>query len=95
MATLKLYQTEIENKRNMVVEFIQDYLNDLPSENKAEVINFQRQKIELKIKLKIRMDQSFVDKPIFNYLSVQNDANGRVFYYFIDKIVYSIYFIHN
>ena len=88
MATLKLYQTEIENKRNMVVEFIQDYLNDLPAENKAEVINFQRQKIELKLKLKIRMDQSFVDKPIFNYLSVQNDANGRVFYYFIDKIVW-------
>ena len=67
MATLKLYQTEIENKRNMVVEFIQDYLNDLPAENKAEVTNFQRQKIELKLKLKIRMDQSFVDKPIFNY----------------------------
>ena len=88
MATLKLYQTEIENKRNMVVEFIQDYLNGLPAENKAEVTNFQRQKIELKLKLKIRMDQSFVDKPIFNYLSVQNDANGRVFYYFIDKIVW-------
>ena len=88
MATLKLYQTEIENKRNMVVEFIQDYLNELPAENKAEVINFQRQKIELKIKLKIRMDQSFVDKPIFNYLSVQNDVNGRVFYYFIDKIMW-------
>lgn len=88
MATLKLYQTEIENKRNMVVEFIQDYLNDLPAENKAEVINFQRQKIELKLKMKIRMDQSFVDKPIFNYLSVQNDVNGRVFYYFIDKIVW-------
>ena len=88
MATLKLYQTEIENRRNMVVEFIQDYLNGLPAENKAEVTNFQRQKIELKLKLKIRMDQSFVDKPIFNYLSVQNDANGRVFYYFIDKIVW-------
>ena len=88
MATLKLYQTEIENKRNMVVEFIQDYLNGLPAENKAEVTNFQRQKIELKLRLKIRMDQSFVDKPIFNYLSVQNDANGRVFYYFIDKIVW-------
>lgn len=88
MATLKLYQTEIENKRNMVVEFIQDYLDGLATENKAEVINFQRQKIELKLKVKIRMDQSFVDKPIFNYLSVQNDANGRVFYYFIDKIVW-------
>lgn len=88
MATLKLYQTEIENKRNMVVEFIQDYLNGLPAENKAEVTNFQRQKIELQLKMKIRMDQSFVDKPIFNYLSVQNDANGRVFYYFIDKIVW-------
>ena len=88
MATLKLYQTEIENKRNMVVEFIQDYLDGLAAENKAEVTNFQRQKIELKLKVKIRMDQSFVDKPIFNYLSVQNDANGRVFYYFIDKIMW-------
>ena len=91
MATLKLYQTEIENKRNMIVEFIQDYLDGLAAENKAEVINFQRQKIELNLKLKIRMDQSFVDKPIFNYLSVQNDANGRVFYYFIDKIVWVSY----
>lgn len=86
MANLKLYQTEIENKRNMVVDFVDQYLDDLAAVNKAEVTNFQRQKIALKLTIKVPLGQEFVDKPIFNYLSIQNDADGRVFYYFIDHI---------
>lgn len=82
MATsnLKLYTTDITPDKNCVVENIETYL---ASKNAYVINDFQYQKIELDLTIKLNLPQSNNKYFSYNYLSIKNSDLNKTFYYFI------------
>lgn len=77
---LKIYQTAITPKKNMVVDDIDIYLSKLTPT--IDIPDFQYQKIGLDIEIKVPADQSNVgNNALGNYVSIEQD--DRVYYFFI------------
>lgn len=77
---LKIYQTAITPKKNMVVDDIDIYLSKLTPT--IDIPDFQYQKIGLDIEIRVPADQSNVgNNALGNYVSIEQD--DRVYYFFI------------
>lgn len=81
MATSKIrvYQTEITPDRNARVDNIDDYLNSLTPTYSND--NFQYQRIDLDMTIKIPMSQSNVGNSNCNYVVIEQD--NRRYYFFV------------
>lgn len=81
MATSKIrvYQTEITPDRNARVDNIDDYLNSLTPVYSND--NFQYQRINLDMAVKIPVSQSNVGQGNFNYAVIEQD--DRRYYFFV------------
>lgn len=91
VSTLKLYNTKINRKRNMVVESIEDYLATCTS---MTIDNFQIIKHDKEIDIKVNISSPNTYENFgFNYVSIINNYDSNVLlsfkhYYFIDNIEY-------
>lgn len=82
-STIKFYSTEINPTKNAIVENIESYL-----QNKLifQRTNFQYIKNALSINIKIDMTQNNISTFVPNYVSVKNDEEDKIYYYFIVNI---------
>lgn len=82
MATSKiiLYNTNITPDRNCVVDNFTTYLSNC---FQSEIENFQYQKIQLNMRIKIENPQTYFPESAFNYVGIKNSDNNKTFYYFI------------
>lgn len=82
MATSKiiLYNTNITPDRNCVVDNFTTYLSNC---FQSEIENFQYQKIQLSMRIKIENPQTYFPENAFNYVGIKNSDNNKTFYYFI------------
>lgn len=82
MATSKiiLYNTNITPDRNCLVDNFTTYLNNCL---KSEIDNFQYQKIQMNMKIKIENAQTYFPQNSFNYVGIKNSDSDKTYYYFI------------
>lgn len=82
MATSKiiLYNTNITPDRNCLVDEFTTYLSNCP---KSEIDNFQYQKIQMNMKIKIENAQTYFPQNSFNYVGIKNSDSDKTYYYFI------------
>ena len=82
MATSKiiLYNTNITPDRNCLVDNFTMYLSNCL---KSEIDNFQYQKIQMNMKIKIENAQTYFPQNSFNYVGIKNSDSDKTYYYFI------------
>ena len=82
MATSKiiLYNTNITPDRNCLVDEFTTYLSNCL---KSEIDNFQYQKIQMNMKIKIENAQTYFPQNSFNYVGIKNSDSDKTYYYFI------------
>ena len=82
MATSKiiLYNTNITPDRNCLVDDFTTYLSNCL---KSEIDNFQYQKIQMNMKIKIENAQTYFPQNSFNYVGIKNSDSDKTYYYFI------------
>lgn len=82
MATSKiiLYSTNITPDRNCLVDEFTTYLSNC---FQSEIDNFQYQKIQMNMKIKIENAQTYFPENAFNYVGIKNSDNNKTYYYFI------------
>ena len=70
------------------IENIESFLAQVPESNITIIENFQYQKTQLELSIKVDMNQvnGEVQTPdSVKYVSIRNDANGRIAYYFVKR----------
>lgn len=96
MSTLKLYRStpttsgrwKLLASKLFKIENIESFLAEVPTSNIITIENFQYQKTELEMSIKVDMNQinAEVQTPIsIKYASIRNTANGRIAYYFVKR----------
>lgn len=82
MATSKiiLYNTNITPDRNCLVDNFTTYLSNC---YQSVIDNFQYQKIQMNMKIKIENAQTYLPENAFNYVGIKNSDNSKTYYYFI------------
>ena len=79
-STITFYSTNISPDRNAIVDNLKNYLNNCL---KKVISNFQYQKMQMNMKLKIDKEQTNFPKNLYNYVSIQNLDSEKTYYYFI------------
>ena len=79
-STITFYSTNISPDRNAIVDNLKTYLNNCL---KKVISNFQYQKMQMNMKLKIDKEQTNFPKNLYNYVSIQNLDSEKTYYYFI------------
>lgn len=96
MSTLKLYRStpttsgrwKLLASKLFKIENIESFLAQVPESNITTIENFQYQKTQLEMSIKVDMNQdnAEVQTPTsIKYVSIRNDANGRIAYYFVKR----------
>ena len=82
MATSKLilYNTNITPDRNCLVDDFTTYLSNCLQ---SEIDNFQYQKIQMNMKIKIENAQTYFPENAFNYVGIKNSDGNKTYYYFV------------
>ena len=78
MATSKiiLYSTNITPDRNCLVDNFTTYLSNC---FQSEIDNFQYQKIQMNMKIKIENAQTYFPENAFNYVGIKNSDNNKTY----------------
>lgn len=82
---IKLYHVDFNKDMNCVVDNLTTYLQSSVMHTFNDVMY---QKIELDMEVKLPLPQSKVVNPLFNYVSIKNSDNNRVFYFFIRDLMW-------
>lgn len=96
MSTLKLYWSttttsgrwKLLASKLFKIENIESFLAQVPESNITTIENFQYQKTQLELSIKVDMNQvnGEVQTPdSVKYVSIRNDVNGRIAYYFVKR----------
>ena len=78
-STITFYSTNITPDRNAVIDNLATYLNGCVKETISE---FQYQKIQMNVRLKINKEQTNFPKSLYNYVGIKNSDSEKTFYYF-------------
>ena len=78
-STITFYSTNITPDRNAVIDNLATYLNGCVKET---ISDFQYQKIQMNVRLKINKEQTNFPKSLYNYVGIKNADSERTFYYF-------------
>lgn len=94
MSTLKLYKSTRTDRWQLLanklfkIDNISQYLNTIRVENVTTIENFQYIKTQLEVSIKVDMSQTNAEAQSvssYKYVSIQNDVNGTIAYYFVKK----------
>lgn len=79
-STITFYSTNITPDRNAAIDNLATYLDGCVKETISE---FQYQKIQMNVRLKINKEQTNFPKSLYNYVGIKNSDSDKTFYYFI------------
>lgn len=79
-STITFYSTNITPDRNAAIDNLATYLDGCVKETISE---FQYQKIQMNVRLKINKEQTNFPKSLYNYVGIKNSDSEKTFYYFI------------